>query len=340
MQPTIAFVWFGDEATRQTATLENSRFAQTAKAFVQEGFTVRGVVYNDACADAVRQELLECQAVQVWVNPLAGDRTILDAMLREVAAAGVQVNTHPDTILKLGTKEVLYQTHQMSWGADTQLHQSLEELAETLKTQLQSGQTRVLKQYRGNDGIGVWKVSPHPTNPDSVRLRHASKSALEQEMEFGECLALLEPFFLAGGKMINQAFIDSIEHGMVRCYLVGDQVSGFGFQNINALYPTPFGQTPPTPTARDYFGATEARFTGIRQRMELEWLPDLCATLKLERSALPLLWDIDLIPHNNSYVLCEINVSSVFPFPEQALEVFAAETKRRLRHISSDQKTR
>jgi hypothetical protein len=332
MQPMIAFVWFGDSDARQTSNLETSRFAATANAFRRAGFKVRGVVYNDQCAEMVRDELLECHAVQVWVNPLMleGNRTILDAMLREVAAAGVQVNTHPDIILKLGTKEVLYQTRHLSWGVETFLYQSSQALADGLKTQLQAGKTRVLKQYRGNDGIGVWKIAPHPENPELLRLRHASKSALEQEMDLPSCLALLEPYMQAGGKIIDQAFQDSIREGMVRCYLVGETVAGFGFQKINALHPTPFGATPPTPTARDYFSAQEPQFQTIRAKMQQEWLPALCAALELPSSSLPLLWDVDLILSGTGFVLCEINVSSVYPFPEAALEVFAAETKQRL----------
>jgi hypothetical protein len=54
---------------------------------------------------------------------------MLDAMLREVATAGVFVSTHPDIILKLGTNEVLYQTRELGWGSDTHLYRSLERWA-------------------------------------------------------------------------------------------------------------------------------------------------------------------------------------------------------------------
>ena len=42
-------------------------------------------------------------AVLVWVDPIVGgeDRSTLDALLREVAASGVYVSAHPDTILAL-----------------------------------------------------------------------------------------------------------------------------------------------------------------------------------------------------------------------------------------------
>jgi hypothetical protein len=45
-----------------------------------------------------------------WMNPIQDgrDRTTLDRMLRDVSASGVFASTHPDVILKMGTKEVLY----------------------------------------------------------------------------------------------------------------------------------------------------------------------------------------------------------------------------------------
>ena len=58
--------------------------------------------------------------------------------------------------------------------------------------------------------------------------------------------------------------------------------------------------------------------------------------LGIDADALPMLWDCDFMlgpkdeAGNDSYVLCEINVSSVSPFPESALEPLARATLRRL----------
>jgi len=72
--------------------------------------------------EAVRAHLLSMDGVLVWVDPLrAGkDRSRLDPLLREVAARGVWVSAHPDVILKMGVKEVLYRTRELSWGAQIQ----------------------------------------------------------------------------------------------------------------------------------------------------------------------------------------------------------------------------
>ena len=57
-------------------------------------------MYNDDFCDEVRQQLMQVQGVLVWHNPIEGgrERTMLDAMLREVAGEGVYVSTHPDMI--------------------------------------------------------------------------------------------------------------------------------------------------------------------------------------------------------------------------------------------------
>ena len=60
------------------------------------------------------------------------------------------------------------------------------------------------------------------------------------------------------------------------------------------------------------------------------------AIAEFERARLPLLWDMDFIPGEPSpdgtpsYVLCEINVSSVSPFPPSAIAPLVAAVKRRV----------
>jgi hypothetical protein len=63
-------------------------------------------VYHDDFCEEVRRQLVPVDAVLVWRNPIQDgcDRSILDPMLREVAAAGKFVSVHPDLILKMGTK--------------------------------------------------------------------------------------------------------------------------------------------------------------------------------------------------------------------------------------------
>jgi hypothetical protein len=58
--------------------------------------------------------------------------------------------------------------------------------------------------------------------------------------------------------------------------------------------------------------------------METEWTPQMMQLLEIDFESLPIIWDADFLygpltaSGEDTYVLCEINVSSVFPFPEQA----------------------
>jgi hypothetical protein len=131
---------------------------------------------------------------------------------------------------------------------------------------------------------------------------------------------------------------------MFRCYLVHDQVAGFGFQAINALYPAPPGMPPseaPQPGPRLYYPATMPEGQLLKQRMESEWLPELQQLLEIERVQLPVLWDADFFlgPKQESgedgYVLCEINVSSVAPFPDSAIPLIVEATQQRVEEVKS-----
>ena len=63
---------------------------------------------------------------------------------------------------------------------------------------------------------------------------------------------------------------------------------------------------------------------------------DLCRLLGIATDDLPVIWDADLLlgprtaAGEDTYVLCEINVSSVFPIPDEAPETLAAAMRDRL----------
>jgi hypothetical protein len=58
--------------------------------------------------------------------------------------------------------------------------------------------------------------------------------------------------------------------------------------------------------------------------LEDEWVPLLAGRLEITRDRLPVLWDADFMlgevadRAEEGYILCEINVSSVAPYPESA----------------------
>ncbi len=116
----------------------------------------------------------------VWCNPIEGGRRRdrLDAILREASDAGVFVSAHPDTILSMGTKDVLVQTRDLPFGSDVHRVDTLQQLRAELPQRLGGG-ARVLKQHRGHSGIGVWRVEFAGAAGDTTRLqlRHAQRGS-------------------------------------------------------------------------------------------------------------------------------------------------------------------
>jgi Domain of unknown function (DUF6815) len=346
--PKVALLWRGNETDRSTATVEASRLASVGAALTELSIGVEPAVYDHVHNTELRDQLAAVDAVLVWVNPKDEglDRSDLDSLLRDVAGGGVMVSAHPDVIDAIGTKEVLYRTRDLSFGSDTRLYSSWSEIREQLPSCLAEGHARVLKPSRGNGGIGVWRVELADRNlrvaPDSdtlIIVRHAARGSMEEEIRLGEFLARLSPVFARGETVVDQIFQPGLVDGMIRCYLVGSKVAGFGEQLVNALYPSPKGRSPgdaPDPGPRLYYPPTRPDLQELRARLEQDWLPGLCAVVGLAPDELPVIWDADFLHRTATkageadYVLCEINVSSVFPFPDEALPPLAQETRRRL----------
>jgi hypothetical protein len=113
--------------------------------------------------------------------------------------------------------------------------------------------------------------------------------------------------------------------GMVRAYLVDDKVAGFGVQAVNALLPA-------ATSPRLYHEPELPEFQGLRKLLEQQWVAMLRARVGLSAERLPLLWDCDfMFGESGGFVLCEINVSSVAPFPPSAIAPLVSAAAARLR---------
>ena len=342
----VAIVYPGDAEVRRLATRENNRFAALFAAFAAAGVDAQPAIYHREGIAALREQLLGVDAALVWVNPIeAGhSRAPLDALLREAAAAGVFVSTHPDAIMKLGTKDVLVDTREMGWGSDVHRLDTLEQLRSDLGRRLATGSARVLKQWRGHSGLGVWRVEASRGTDGSldahqVLARHAQRGSLEAAMPFDDFVALMAPYFEDAGHMIDQAWQPRLTEGMVRCYVVQDRVAGYGLQAVNALYPAAVRGEPgeaPAPGPRLYHPPNLPQLDELKSRLETEWIPELQRRLGIRLDELPLLWDCDFLRGERAmsgeerYVLCEINVSSVAPFPDSAIEPLVSAATRRI----------
>lgn len=322
----MAIVWRGDPAKPVARVPENSRLYPVALALEARDFAIEPMVYSEAASSEIRERLLLCDGVLVWVDPLDGgrDRSDLDSILRHVASKGVWVGSHPDVILKMGTKEVLYRTRDVGWGADTHLYEVFEEFRRTFPERLRASGTRVLKRYRGNGGEGVWKVTLLAGELVSIQ-QATDRDGRTAQAKLAEFIASCETYFRGAGKLIDQPFQPRIVEGMVRCYLCADEVIGFARQYAPGHSEgTPNPNTFGLPAAKTMFPRTETQFARLRQNLEREWIPKMITTLALERSRLPVLWDADFLfgpksaDGEDTYALCEINASCIAPFPPEA----------------------
>jgi hypothetical protein len=332
-QPTVAILSRGDAAARRDAAAQNSRFGQLFEALAAVGIEAQPAIYDESFANDVREQLLAVDGVLVWVNPIQDgrDRAGLDALLRDVAARGVWVSAHPDVILKMGTKEVLYRTRSMGWGSDTTLYQTAAAMQAELPTRLAAG-PRVIKRNRGNGGQGVWKVESLPTS-SMIKVLDATRDAPE-ELTLDDFLRRCAEYF-ENGSVIDQPFQPRLGEGVVRCYMAGDRCAGFGYHKVKALVESPAARAEAGP--RLYSSNADPRFQRLRRLMEDEWTPELTSLLDIPRLDLPAIWDADfmlgpVLPDGtDSYVLGEINVSSVHPYPDEAPGEIARRVADRLR---------
>lgn len=334
---SIAMMIYGEPGSNKNVFTEE-KYKKLAAHFVEKGFDVDSVCYHDSLADWLSEELKKYAAILVWVNPIEqqGDRTILDALLRELSEQGCFVSAHPDTIIKMGTKEILYKAKGKDFGMDVKRYHSFEEFREKFPPSLKLSRIRILKQYRGNGGKGVFKIDGTDMNNNRIGITHAAEDDRETIMSVDEFLNRFAPYFETGSMLIDQQWNPGIINGMVRCYISGNRVAGFGYQEINALYPK-INSVFKKPSQRFYFSEACGLFRDLKEIMEKEWITRLQEVTGVQNEMLPLIWDADFFINKTNtektaekYSLCEINVSSVSPFPESSIPFIVQETKTKL----------
>jgi hypothetical protein len=337
----IAILWRGDHDARRAATPQSNRYHRIFEELAAVEIAAEPAVYSDDLVDEVCEQLLGVDGVLVWVDPIHEGltRATLDPMLRDVATRGPWVSAHPDTILTMGTKEVLHRTKDLGWGTDTQLYRTEAEFRAAFPARLRAAGPRVLKQNRGNGGQGVWKAEILP-GANTVCVLHARRGSVPEDVPLTEFMARCAAYFsVPDGCIIDQPFQPRLPDGMIRCYMGADKVVGFGHQLIKALIPPPPGG-PDSPAAqpgpRLMHGPDAAPFQALRAKMENEWTPAMMSALGIDVASLPIIWDADFLygprtlSGDDTYVLCEINVSSVFAIPDQAPAAIARLAKERL----------
>ena len=83
----------------------------------------------------------------------------------------------------------------------------------------------------------MWKVELVPeadgTDP-LVRVLHAQRGSVPEELPLAGFMGRCERYFGWGGCLIDQPFESRLPDGMIRCYMGADRVAGFGHQYIKA----------------------------------------------------------------------------------------------------------
>ena len=203
------------------------------------------------------------------------------------------------------------------------------------------GSTRAfacVKQGRGNGGNGVWKVSllepdGRPGHDALVRVQHAqTKDAATEDMTLGEfierLLGLLRMVRLPDRSAVPVTSRRRLDPLLPRpqSRSSGSNTNGpAGFSTLRQST----GSTPRRPI-KQMEAADTARYQRLRSKVEQEWVPQMQELLGIDTPDLPVIWDADFLygPRNDAgddtYVLCEVNVSAVWPFPPQATRPLAA----------------
>jgi hypothetical protein len=340
----IGLLYRGDRRADRGSERADAMLGPLYDTFAALGVTAEHIVYSDDAVEEVKNQLLDLDGVLVWVNPIedGANRAQLDSLLRDASTRGVWVSAHPDAIGKMGTKEVLFYTRALGWGTDTDLYRSPQELAERFPPRLARAGQLVVKQARGNGGDGVWRVAlvGDRSNVDEylpldtvVRIQHAvTRDVTSEDTTLGAFLERCNDYFGWSGSLISQPYQPRLRDGMIRCYFVQDKVVGFCHQwPLGLLDSSPPGQQ--SGSGRSSRGPWEdaetPHYRRLRTRAEAEWVPSMKDMLGLDANSMPVIWDADFLhgpksaSGDDAHVLCEINVSCVWPYPPTAARPMA-----------------
>lgn len=334
----IGILWRGDRDVEAPAPRPDRQLGPLFEAFAKMPVTIVPIPFADDAVDDVRRELLSCDGVLVWVNPIhdGANRARLDSLLRDVSAHGVFVSAHPDVILKLGTKEVLFHTRELGWGSDIDLYPSFADFEQRFPNRLAGRGRLVLKQGRGSGGNGVWLVELRDPSsgagPDAiVRIQEARSSGdSAATSDLSSFMKRCEEYFEWSGCLVDQEYQGRLAEGMIRCYFTHDEVVGFARQWPRGLLNVEPGGIPVEAPPSVMDGPDVPDYRSLHNKAEAEWIPQMTTILGLDWESLPVIWDADFFfgpkdeVGDDTYVLCEINVSAVWPFPSAASERVAS----------------
>lgn len=255
------------------------------------------------------------------VNPgnIPGGEQNYFSLLRDLSDNGLVGMSHPDLMVSLGAKDILYKLRDTSLvPTDTYAYYSQDEFVKQFPTSLALGD-RILKQNRGSTGEGIWRVQSldnnnapgQPLNLSTKIKCTEAKDNHVKEYYLGDFMDFCSQYTDGSdGMLVDMQYLPRIVEGELRLLLVGDK---------------PFSVVHKKPAdVKDAFSAT--LFSGAKYEYESpevygdlikqfnESLPQIKNTIGNFSS--PLIWGTDFILDTNTdgsdkYVLGEINCSCV-----------------------------
>lgn len=240
-------------------------------------------------------------------------------MLRDLCANGVIGMSHPDAMIRYGSKDVLSKLVSTNLVPDdTFAYYTIEAFKDQFPKSLAITE-RVLKQNRGSTGEGIWRVKlvePLAEGVTEVPLDTKVKctEAKDNHVEYwklSEFMSFCEQYITGqNGMLIDMRFLPRIVEGEIRLFMLRDKP-------VHVVHKKPAD-------SEDAFSAT--LFSGAQYRYDSpeEWeelvqnfltqLPQV--TNLLGNYDLPLIWTADFMldtdeAGNDCYILGEMNCSCV-----------------------------
>ena len=256
------------------------------------------------------------------INP--GNLKRVDAyfqFLNKLGQNGVSVHTHPDVMINLDFKDILYKLKDKPFcDKHTEFYRTYEEFEKKFPLELKRDVVRVLKTNYGSTGEGVYLVNYK--DDGSIVSTEAVNNVKYYYDNMDEFLAAFEEkfdddidedelvYFKGKSGFIDCRYLPRIAEGEIRVLIIGDKpvsvvhkkpqdgaFSATLFSGAKYKYESPYD-----PKWKDVIDLTKNAFEDIKPY--------------LQGKDFPLLWTMDYIldtdeNNNDRYILSEINCSCV-----------------------------
>lgn len=260
--------------------------------------------------------------------------------LKQLSTSGVQVHTHPDVMINLDFKDILFKLKNSALGEKTTMfYQDFIDFKTDFPTVIQREKIRVLKTNYGSTGEGVYLVSLKESGKvictEAVNNEKVKFDSLEAFMDDFE--SKFEPedtdavYFKNKKGFVSCKYLNRISEGEIRVLLVNDKP-------IAVVHKKPqegeFSATLFSGAKYYYEAPTEPKWKEVISLTMngLDDIKELC-----QGQDFPLLWTMDYILDYDEqgadiYVLSETNCSCVgitteLQYAKEIAQVFHYEMK-------------